>query len=286
MDGYRNIEPLPGVKGGNTPGMAPEIQFLEPRQLVVNEDYQRELSGASIRQIKRMAAGWDWSSFKAPNVARTADPEIYEVVDGQHTAIAAATNGNIPFLPCLIMDAETLKEKATGFLGINKHRIALTPAAIYAAQVAAQDEDAISAEVAMSQAGVRLLQFPPPKGDYKVGDSLAVGAIMALAKKHGSGRLTDLLRIAVAAQAAPVSAQVLKALDLALPVNAEPDVVNRITVILRGQGIARLDMIAKSRTPHGRRAYETLADIIADMAKLPAHRMGSGKAKLTVRRAA
>ena len=86
MQGYRNIAPLDEKIDGNIPGPAPEIQFLEPRQLVVNEDYQRDLSKASHRQIKKMAAGWDWASFKAPSVARTEDPNLFEVVDGQPLA--------------------------------------------------------------------------------------------------------------------------------------------------------------------------------------------------------
>lgn len=279
MTDFRKIEPLAEKITGNEPGAAPEIAFLEPRQLVVNDDYQRDLSKSSLRQIRKMAAAWDWSSFKAPNVARTDDPDVFEVVDGQHTAIAAATNGNIPFLPCLISDAASLKEKAQGFLGINTNRLALTRDAIYNAQVAAQDESAIAVECAMSAAGVRLLAVPPPNGKYKVGDTMAVGSLLDLAKRRGGDHLTMLLKVIVSAQAAPVSATMLKALDVALPLHASEEVQNRVMVILRGQGVGRFEMIAKSRTPHGRRAYETLADMISDAAKLPAKRMGRPPAK-------
>jgi len=279
MNGYRPIVALDEKIAGNEPGPAPEIQFLEPRQLVVNEDYQRDLSKASIRQIRKMAAGWDWASFKAPSVARTDDPNVFEVVDGQHTAIAAASNGNIPFLPCLIMDAETLAQKASGFLGINQNRIALTPAAIYAAQVAAQDDDAIAVECAMSDAKVSLLALPPPKGTFMVGDTMAIGTMLSIARSRGQARLTALLKIGVAARAAPVSSGLLKALDIAMPLEPTPEITNRVVAILGGQGVGRLEMIAKNRTPHGRRGYETLADMIADFAKLPAKRMGRPPAK-------
>ncbi|WP_295169740.1 DUF6551 family protein [uncultured Brevundimonas sp.] len=274
MEGFRNIAPLDAQITGNVPGPAPEIQFLEPRQLVVNDDYQRELSRSSLRQIKNMAEGWDWSSFKAPNVARTDDPEIFEVVDGQHTAIAAATNGNIPFLPCLVMDADTLAAKAKGFIGINTNRLALTPVAIYTARVAAQEDEAIAVECAMSEAKVCLLALPPSNGQYMVGDTQAIGTMLTIAKSRGQDRLTLLLKIAVAARAAPVSSGLLKALDIAVPLEMNPEVTNRISTILGGQGVARIEMMAKNRTPHGRRAYETLADMIADYAKLPGKRMG------------
>lgn len=279
MDGYRRIAPLErGVKG-NTPGPAPEVLFLKADWLVVNEEYQRELSKASLKQIRKMAAAWDWSAFKAPSVARTADPEMFEVVDGQHTAIAALTNGNIHFLPCLVMDAETLAQKAKGFLGINQDRIALTKAAIYNAQVAAQDETAIAVEAALSKTSVRLLALPPPNGKFKAGETMAIGSLLDIARKRGEPRLTTLLRVLVEAQAAPISACVMRALDVCIPLDPKPDLLAKVVVVLRGQGVGRLEMIAKSRTPHGRRAYETLADFIAEMAKLPAMRMGRPPAK-------
>lgn len=274
MDGFRNIEPLAEGQVCNDPGPPPEILFLSPDQLVVNEDYQRDLSRASIRQIRNMAGAWDWCSFKAPNVARTDDPNIFEVVDGQHTAIAAATNGNVHFLPCLVMSAETLKEKATGFLGINRNRIALTKVAIYGAQVAAQDDTAIAVEAAMSRVGVNLLSMPPSKGGFKVGDTMAVATLLEIAKRGGEDRLATILQIAKEAQAAPISSSVLKALDIALPPDPPVDMTNRVMTVLRGQGVNRLEMICKSRTPAGRRAFETFADTISDMARLPEKRMG------------
>lgn len=274
MDGYRPIQPLErGVKG-NDPGPAPEVLFLQPRQLVVNTEYQRELSRASLRQIRKIAAAWDWTSYKAPSVARTEDPDLFEVVDGQHTAIAAETNGSVPFLPCLVMDASTLAEKARGFLGINRDRIALTKAAIYNAQVASQDETAIAVEAAMSRAGIRLLNVPPNNGKWAVGDTMAIGCLMDLAKRRGEDRVFTVLRVLKDAQAAPIPAAAVKALDICLPLTPAPDLLNRCMVVLRGQGVSRLEMIAKARTPHGKLAYETLADLIADAAKLPAKRMG------------
>lgn len=279
MQGYRPIVALDEKVVGNIPGAAPEIQFLEPRQLVINDDYQREISKAGRRQIKKMASGWDWASFKAPSVARTEDPNLFEVVDGQHTAIAAATNGNIPFLPCLIMGAETLAQKASGFLGINQSRIALTPAAIYAAQVAAQDDAAIMVECAMSDAKVTLLALPPAKGVYMVGDTMAIGTMLTIARARGQDRLTTLLRIGVAARAMPISSALLKALDIALPLDPSPEIANRVVAVLGGQGVSRLEMIAKNRTPHGKRGFETLADMISDFAKMPEKRMGRPPAK-------
>lgn len=274
MLGYHKIEALkPGVHG-NDPGPAPEVLFLSVDQLVINEDYQRELSKPSRRLIRKIAANWDWGSYKAPSVCATEEDGVYEVVDGQHTAIGAATNGNIPFLPCLKGAAATLAAKAKGFLGINQNRIALTAAAVFNAQVAAQDEAAIAVEVAMSSVCCSLLHVPPPNGGWKVGDTMAVGTLMNLARARGQARVALVLKIAKDAHAAPISSALVKALDIALPLEPTPDAINRVTATLRGQGCGRLELICKSRTPHGRRVYEALADTISDMAKLGDRRLG------------
>lgn len=278
MYGFRKIEGLGEKIAGNDPGPVPEVQFLSPSQLVINEEYQRDLSRNSLRMIRKMAAAWDWSAFKAPSVARTGHPDVYEVVDGQHTAIAAETNGNIPFLPCLVMTAETLEAKAKGFLGINQDRIALSRVAIYNAQVAAKDGPAITVEAALSRSGVELVAMPPNNGAaFKAGQTMAIGTMLALGAK-GEDRLHLLLSILKGAQAAPISSCQLKALDLALPHEGRdvtPDVFNRLVTVLRSQGPGRLELIAKSRTERGKRSYETLSDIIADMAKLDGRRLGA-----------
>lgn len=274
MDGFRNVVAVDPEGECNAPGGAPEILYLEPKQLVVNEDYQRTITKAGMRQIRKMARAWDWCAFKAPNVARTDQADIFEVVDGQHTAIAAVTNGSIPFLPCLVMTAETLQQKANGFLGINRDRIALTKTAIFFAQLAAQDEAAITVFTALSQADCKLLEVPPQFQQWKIGDTLAVGTLLDIAKKRGEARLIMLLKLLREAQAQPVSSMSLKALDLALPLNLTDEVRNRMMVTLRSQGVGRLEMIAKKRTPPGKRSYETLADTLSDLSKLPYQRMG------------
>jgi hypothetical protein len=278
MSEYRKIVSIEGVGPCDDPGRAPEIIYPTLDQLVVNEEYQRGLSKASYRQIKRMAREWDWSSFKAPNIAKTDDPKVFEVIDGQHTAIAAASNGNIVIIPCLLVPAESLKQKAKSFLGINMAKIGLTSAAIYNAKLAAGDEVATTVQVALNAANCRLLAVPPQSGKYLIGDTMAVGTMGQIAKQKGGTRLKRLLTISKEAGGAPIPSMLLKALDLALPRDCDPAIAARVTQVLGGQGIGRLEIIARSRTPKGARAYETLADMISTMGRLDGTRLGVRKA--------
>lgn len=279
MTGYRRIEKVDvGKKVCNDPGEPPQIVMLRPSQLVVNEEYQRSLSKNSLDQIKRMAHEFDWDKFKVPNVARTEDPEIYEVVDGQHTAIAAITNGRVPVLPCLLQKTSSLKEKAAGFIGINTQRTALTPVQIFHAKVAAQDDEAIAVECAMSRAGVTLLPLAHmDRNKYAVGETTAIGSMMQIAKRSGDTRLSTILRIAVLAGAAPVSAMLIKALDLCVPVDHNQVVNDKIVQTLIKQGIGRLEVISHSEAQRGQRSFQIMADKIAGAARIE-YRLGRARA--------
>lgn len=256
----------------NDPGEPPKQVMLRPGQLVVNEEYQRQLSKNSLDAIRRMAHEFDWDSYKALNVAPTDDPEIFEVVDGQHTAIAAKTNGRVPFLPCLLHDSTTLKEKAQGFLGINTRRIALTPMAIFNARVAAQEDDAIIAQVAMDRAGVELVALPPNnRHHWNIGQTMAIGTILTVAKKKGDARLSAILRIAVNAKAAPISSLLIKALDACVPVDSTQAERDMIVKALIRQGIGLLELKSAHDTSPGGRSFETMATMIATAAGLTRH---------------
>lgn len=276
MTTLRAIAAIDRVGKCPDPGVAPEVVHLTLSQLVVNEDYQRGISKASLSRIRKMAKEWNWNSYKAVSVAKTDNPNLFEVVDGQHTAIAAATNGNVHILPCLLMSADTLSEKAQGYVGINTHKVALTPANIYKAKVAAEDPVAVVVDAALNAVGCRVLDMPPTKGVYAPGDTMAVGTLMSIAQTRGGDRLQTLLEMCRGSGCCPISAKMLKALNLALPLEPKACAVAKpaLVKIINGQGAARLEMIANARTSAGGRDYETLADMLAELAKLPGQRLG------------
>jgi len=259
------------------PGKAPETLYLTLSQLRINNAYQRTMTKASQAGIRRMAKNWDWARYTPISVAPAGDdPDVYEIPDGQRRAIAAACNGYIHILPCYLMPAETLEEKAAGFVGVNQGRVGLTTANVYKGLLVARDETAIAVQAALDANDCRILDMPPAKGRYRGGETMAVGTLMTIARVRGQGRLTTLVEMCRAADCVPISSKMLKALNLALPLDEKlsekfkPALVR----VVKGQGAARLELIANSRTSAGGRDYETLADMLADMAKLPGHRLG------------
>jgi hypothetical protein len=215
MSGKRNIAaiPLSDFAPSPMPTARPEITWIDPRDLLVDEAYQRNLSERSLALIRRIATGWDWRRFKAPSCSWTSDG--LEVVDGQHTAIGAACRGDITEIPVLITEAKEQAERAAAFIGLNRDRVGITATQLHAAAVTAGDADALAIEEACSVAGIAVLKTQPGAGRFKPRETMAVAALGVLVKRHGSDA-GQVLSILAEAGLAPIQANHIKAVELLL----------------------------------------------------------------------
>src|SRR4051812_38737643 len=105
MSGLRKITPLdlPHRDAAELVDRKPMLQWVKPTELYVDETYQRDLSRKSLSLIKKLAKEFDWSHFKPPIVVQAGREQ--HIIDGQHTAIAAATVG-VPTIPIFVVHAE------------------------------------------------------------------------------------------------------------------------------------------------------------------------------------
>lgn len=193
----------------------PKIAWLALPQLVIDEEYQRGLSIRSLRLIETMVSSWDWNHFKPLSVAPR-DDGTYEIVDGQHTAIAAATHGSIENLPCLVLSAETQAGRASAFVAINTNRLTLTPFALYRARVSAGEPEAVAVFEAIEAQGVTLIEAArsgdPGEHEYAVGTCASVGSLLQIVRKGGKARLKRVFKIAMDGEVQMMRAGMLKAL--------------------------------------------------------------------------
>lgn len=272
--GLRRLDPMDFKQPieTNDPGKPGELIEVEVWRLFVNDEYQRSLSDGSRSSIRRMAMNWDWDKYTPISIVRCDQAVIdeigdvmYEVVDGQHESIAAATNGHIIKLPAMVKmqravgEDATLADKASAIIGINK-RIAITPFARFNMELAAQNRQAIAVSCALSFAKCQILETAPPNHVYSAGDILAIGTLKQLEKSEGEATLTRLLRIAKAGNCTPISATMLKALAI---VNKSPDdpqeVFDKLAAYILGQGSRRLELIADSDRFPDEHAFSRLA---------------------------
>jgi hypothetical protein len=227
----------------------PLIKTIKLYKLRVNDEYQRGLSEASVNLIRKIVKEWSWAKYHVLVVCQITpdtgkDDDTYEVLDGQHTATAAATHGGIYELPCMIVDTSTLIEKAEAFVGLNKNKLKMTPIQIFWAQVASNDEDAIAVRDGASQANAKIVKRTPPYGNFTVGETIAVSSLMVIAKRGGAVYVRRILEVAVRAGLAPINEDMIRALDHLLLrdgyLKINDDVTNRCWRL--SQAIRRLDL--------------------------------------------
>lgn len=249
----------PGITPNEIDGAEPIFEWIDPRKLLVDEAYQRNLSERSITLIRKIVSGWSWAKFKPPIVVQT--DEGLEVVDGQHTAIGAASHPGIRKIPVMLVEAATLEERAGAFLGHNADRIAVTPLQMHHAAVLSGDETHLTIHQVCERAGVRIPRYLPAT---RPGDCVAVSTIKGLISRRGAMGARKVLEISARAKSTPVGAAEIRAVETLLH---EPDYAGRvdpedITTVLLGLGARAEEMAKAYAASHGVRLWQGMAAII------------------------
>lgn len=202
---------LDGAVPGAPPTARPELTWIAPAELLIDEAYQRDLSSNSLKLIRRIVEGWDWRRFKPPVVAWT--DEGLEVIDGQHSAIAAATHPAIDTIPVVVVEAVARVDRAQAFIGHNRDRVAITAAQMHVAAVAAGDPDALEVERVCADAGVTILRLPPARAVYEPRTTIAMAAVKALVQAEAESDAAFVLRTLADAGHAPITAAQIRAVQ-------------------------------------------------------------------------
>ncbi|MGE5510304.1 MAG: hypothetical protein ACM31O_03520 [Bacteroidota bacterium] len=209
-DNYRRVASVPLIGIRRAPVVTPPVFLnVRPSELFVDETYQRSLTRSSMRLIETMVRDWDWRRFKPPTVAKDERGRLC-VIDGQHTAIAAASHGYLETIPVMMVSADSIAERARAFIGQNRDRLAMSQSQIHHSAVVAGDADAVALAACCKAAGVRILKSARPSQRYQPGETVAVSAIARAIKANGVMDVTRALRL-LAPSVAPITAAHLRA---------------------------------------------------------------------------
>lgn len=167
-------------------GRMPVLQFCAPTELRIDPGYQRDISsGTSQTLIRRIAQHWNWDLCQPLVVARRRDlTERLFVIDGQHRLEAARLRGDIPQLPCVVVEYASQADEAASFVHLNQQRRPLTKLDVFKAAVASEDPEACALVAAMSEAGLSIA----PHANYtawKPGMLSNIGGIEASWRANG-----------------------------------------------------------------------------------------------------
>lgn len=209
------IELPPGMVPNKLESDRPDVRMVRVADMQIETSYQRKLSTKSVKLIRQIITNWDWSRFKPPIVSE-ADDGRYNVVDGQHTAIAAASHPQIAFLPCVVIDAQTVKKRAASFVSHNTNRVAMTSFQIFIGRATAGDPVASDlVEIIKEEQGI-IPHFYPKRGDAAAGEIIGIGNLEELYRGRGRDVARRCVRVVVKSRIAPAGALVFRALNLLL----------------------------------------------------------------------
>ncbi len=241
-------ESLRGIKPAEIAGPPPRFEWVDPCEIYVEEQYQRDVVESGIALIRRIYSGFDWAKFKPPVCIMHPEAGVLVCIDGQHTAIACATHPGIKTIPVMIVTAADLKSRAGAFVGQNRERVALTPMAIYRGELVAGDVHALAVERACRVAGVSVLDNSINLRDkHPVGSTIAIGTMTSIARKLGSDVLADVLKVLVAAKRGPIKAGEISAVCLIL--DRMPSLSrDNLAVTIASKSTEAWDAIARAET--------------------------------------
>lgn len=202
----------PSIKPRLTDSAPPEIRFVSPSDLQVEPKYQRDLSGRSIKLIKKIVSGWDWAKFKPPVCSETTSGLF--VIDGQHTAIAAASHPSVDRIPVMVVQSTSLEHRADAFVAHNRDRLAMSVFQVFHAEVAAGNVEACDILKIAFKAGATIPRSQPMKNYIKPGQIIALNEARSIYKGHGAETLERILRILVMSKISPMSMVVIRAVRI------------------------------------------------------------------------
>ena len=249
MSELRRIKPIPlaGLKPASFAGERPALEWIAPTALLIDSTYQRELSERSLRLIRKLIENFSWNRMKPPIVVKVGAASFH-IVDGQHTAIVAASLG-IAEIPVYIVQADTVDERARAFVGHNSDRITVSSFDIYRALLAAGDADAQDVDNVCRRAGVRIRNISPSSAIAE-GDTAAIGVVRAVVKRRGVISARKVLQCLVKAMRAPITAAEILAAEQIIAVErpgVDPDALSAVIRIEGSDGLAKAHARAKQQ---------------------------------------
>ncbi len=174
------------------PGPAPILQWVKIEDLVVDDDYQRELKLSNWKAIRKIAAQFKWSRF-SPVFVAPVEGGKFAIIDGQHRTHAAAMCG-FKEVPCQIVQMSK-EEQAAAFAAVNGLVTKVTLWNIYKAALAASEAWATECAKVCEEAGCRLMVVNRAASDKKAGEIFAV----ALIKQHVNAGRSEMVGRALTA---------------------------------------------------------------------------------------
>lgn len=197
-----DIETLPNEVTASAPG----VINVKPEELWVDREYQRNLGRRSRKLIRDMVNGWDWAKFKPPVLTRDEEGR-YLIIDGQHTAIGAATHPDIKTIPAMFIPLQDVSEQAASFIGHNTARIPVASLDLWHARITAGDPTATQANDVLNEFGISVVRAVQGSNhSWKTNQTIATGVITKILEKYGLPKFRQVVKFIADCSFSPIKA--------------------------------------------------------------------------------
>jgi len=163
-------------------GRPPRLDWISIADLVIDPEYQREITLRGRKNVRSIAIAFDWSMF-APVVVSPVGASKFAIVDGQHRTTAAKLCG-IERVPCMIIEVDR-GGQARAFRAINGNITRMHTLHLHHAMVAAGDETALKVAEVCRRAGITILRNPTEHALLKQGETCVVITIKKAISRFG-----------------------------------------------------------------------------------------------------
>ena len=181
----------PNTAGVVTAGidmLIPAYKLMHPTEM--GRGYGRPIKPTQLNRVS--GERFKWESFGRAVVSYI-DDDHYVVLDANHRVLAAKNKfGGDVEIPCVVLVLTGEPEEAEIFLDLNKHRTAVNPLELFAADIAAGDPQAISLRTALQLKRLRVATHtgPPSKRTIR---SVVQLRMMHRVDSYLMNRMLDLL---------------------------------------------------------------------------------------------
>lgn len=219
-------------------GSPARLEWIAISKLVIDPEYQREISAVGRKNILRITRTFSWSMF-APVIVSEWGGSQYAIVDGQHRTTAAALCG-IERVPCCVIEAKR-QEQAAAFRAINSNITKIHSTSLLRASIAAGEPEAMRMANVAKRAGVTILNYPMSAAQMKPGQTIAVAAVRRIIHAFGDEIAVQTLRlVSESGGGIPGSLKQQPIIGTAEVLNDHPDWRAKPEILKRG--FADLDM--------------------------------------------
>jgi ParB-like nuclease domain len=173
------------------PGPAPQLLWIEIKDLVIDPSYQRDIGRRGAANIRQIAENFDWSKF-APVIVAPIEGGQYAVVDGQHRTTAALLR-SLEKVPCQIVQADR-KQQAAAFAAVNGSITKTTSQQLYYARLTARHPECVALQEVLAASGVQIVKTNLVLSRMKVGQTHAVATLLRCLSEYGPATLITSLQ--------------------------------------------------------------------------------------------